>query len=321
MKEKNMSLAGIISLLMFTAPAQAELNNIQTSGVIQTEISSISSDSNGDSSDIVVPTVEFGIEASLSDQVDAAITLLAEDIGTDEQTALEVDEAIINLAVGSGTLTIGQTTVPFGVYETGVLSDPTTLLLGETAETIVMYSIKNDTGLSFSGYIFNGDVDDGDNEINDLGLSISMAKENWSFGADVISNLGDSDTLGSLASAAINDDIAGLAVYGSFTAGNFTFMAEHVRAMDTFNVGDAAGLEPSATHVDINFTFSDDQQIAISLSSSNDATGLVDYESQTAIAYSTTLMQKVGFTVEILNAEEFNGNKDTGVTAQLAVNF
>lgn len=69
------------------------------------------------------------IEAWLFAAVDIGIVLLAEGVGTDEQT--DVDEAITNMAVSDGKVTIGQTGTPFGAFEICVLSDPLTLSLSD----------------------------------------------------------------------------------------------------------------------------------------------------------------------------------------------
>lgn len=316
MKGNNLIVASAISLILCSASIHADF---KISGAVEAEVSSVNSDSNGDSSDIAVPTVEFGIEAAINEQVDVVVVLKASDVGTVDQTDVEIDEAVLNFAVANGIVTIGQTTVPFGSYETSALSDPLTLVLGETGETVLSFTMENESGITFSGYLFNGDVDDGDDAINDIVLSASLVRDNWSFGADYLSNLGDSDSLQEVPAAGNN--VAGLALHGLFTSGNMTFIFEHVTAMDKFNAGAVNGLEPSATHVEVDFDLGNDQLVAVSFSSSDDADGLIDYETQTAVAYSSTLLEDVGLTIEVANAKEYNGNKDTVITAQLGVEF
>lgn len=308
--------------MLFAAPAG--MAEITFGGVVEVEVSAIDSDANEDTSDIAVPTVELDAVAQLSEAVEASVVFLAEDVGTDDQTSVEIDEAYIAMALGKGWLTVGQTYLPFGVYESGAISDPLTLTLGETAETVVMFSLENESGFEFAAYMFNGAVDgDGgeDDEINDAGLSVSLNRDDWSLGVDLISNIGDSDTLGDLANPAEDDDVAGLAVHGSYLLGWMSIIAEHVMAMDEFDVGDAAGLKPSATQIEISLALGDDSALIAGYSSADDGEGLVDYEKQWLLAYSTLLMEQLGMTLEFVSAEEFSGDKDSGFTLQLAAEF
>lgn len=311
----------MIALALSASAAQADVHNLEFGGAIETEINRINSDSSGNSSDLFISKIKFNIDAEISDKIDAAIEFEAKKIGTAKQSDLGVAEAELNLDLGNGTLTIAYNSLPFGVYDTEAISDALTESLAETEQAFIMYSTETDSGIQFSGYLFNGDVDDGSDGINDIGISVSVAQDNWTAGADIISNIGDSDSLGDLTNPAVDDDVAGLAVYGSFSTGNLTFMAEHVTALDEFSSGDAAGLEPSATHFEVSMDLGNDQLVALSLSSSDDAEGVIDYENQTAIVYNTSVMEHVGLSVEYVNAEEYNGNKDTGVIAELVVKF
>ena len=71
--------------------------------------------------------------------------------------------------------------------------------------------------------------------------------------------------------------------------------------------------------LEVQFALDDDSAIILSLSSADDAEGLVDYETQNAVAYSTVVMEHVGLIAEFIDAEEFGGDEDSGVTLQLAV--
>ena len=321
MKTRNTRFMACMALTLVSGPTLAQPGNLDISGLTEVEFYTLNSDTHGDSSDFLVPTLEFGIEAGLSEQVNVAVTLLAEDIGSDEQTSLEIDEAVIHLAMARGTLTLGHTGMPFGRYETNALSDPLTLLLGETAESAIIYRTQSDSGLSLAAFLFNGDVDDGEDAINDLGFSIGITQQNWSVGADYISNLGDSDTLGDLDNPGENDDVAGFALHGTFTRGSLSLIIEQVRAMDSFSIGDAAGLQPSASQLEIAIDLGDDRLVALSLSSSEEAHNLLQYETQTALAYKSPVFQHLSMGLQVFKAEDYAGSQDNGFNMRLGLAF
>ena len=326
MNHKFLPVISALAIMAASTSAYAELKNFNVSGVVETEVSFTNSDTNGDTSDITVPTVELAIETTFSEQVSASIVLLAEDIGTAGQTDVTVDEATLSLPLGGATLTIGQTTVPFGSYESSGISDPLTLTLGETAETVIMYGREMESGLSYSVYIFSGDTLDSSAEkkINDLGFNIAMTQEAWSAGIGYISNIADSDTIGDIG-ATITDDIAGLDLNATFSTGAITLLFEHVMAMDDFKVGDLGAItataQPSATHLEVSMDLGGDAAIALSLSSSDEAAEFGLYENATAVIYSATVREHLGYAVEFMQADEYGSNSDTVVTVQMALEF
>ena len=333
MNHKYLPLISTLAILTASTAAQAELKNFDVSGLVEAEVSFSNSDTNGDSSNISIPTVELAIETTFSEQVSASIVLLADDIGTADQTDVTVDEAFLSLPLGGATLTIGQTTVPFGSFESSGISDPLTLTLGETAETAIIYGREMESGLSYSVYAFNGDTRDSaaKDEIDDIGFSIAMTQDGWSAGIGYISNIADSDEIGDLG-ASTSDDIAGLDLNASFTTGAITLLFEHVMAMDDFIVGDftnpdaltaglAADTKPSATHFEVSMDLGGDTAIALSLNSTDEAAEMLPYENSTALIYSATVREKLGYAIELLKADEYSGNSDTVVTVQMALEF
>ena len=328
MNHKHLPLISALAIMAASTSAYAELKNFNVSGAVETAVSFVNSDTNGDTSDISVPTVELAIETTFSEQVSASIVLLAEDIGTAGQTDVTVDEATLSLPLGGATLTIGQTTVPFGSFESSGISDPLTLTLGETAETVIMYGREMESGLSYSVYIFSGDTlatPPAEKKINDMGFNITMTQEGWSAGIGYISNIADSDTIGDIGDSTISDDIAGLDLNASFSTGAITLLFEHVMAMDDFVVGDlgtiTAVAQPSATHFEISMDLGNDSAIALSLSASNEAAQFGLYENTTAVIYSATVREHLGYAVEFMQADDYGNTSDTIVTVQMAVEF
>ncbi len=67
----------------------------------------------------------------------------------------------------------GRFTVPFGSYETNMISDPLTLEIGETGEDALMVGFEA-AGFYGSFYVFNGDTNEGggDENIEHFGATV-----------------------------------------------------------------------------------------------------------------------------------------------------
>lgn len=127
--------------------------SIAFDGLIEIEASHSSPYVGGSSSDIIVATAELGASVKVNDQVSAGISLLYEEDDTD----LEVDVAILTYspADANWSITAGQLYVPFGSYQTNMVSDPLTLEIGETRETVAQLDIES-ASITAAIYLFNG---------------------------------------------------------------------------------------------------------------------------------------------------------------------
>ena len=106
-------------------------DSVTISGVVEVEAGLMDTDTSSESN-LAVGTVELAVDAEISDYSSASVVLLYED-GED----LVVDGAVITLGNTEKNpmyLAIGKMGVPFGNYETQMISDPLTLEIGETAE-------------------------------------------------------------------------------------------------------------------------------------------------------------------------------------------
>ena len=168
----------------------------------------------GDSeTDAVVATVELGIAAQVHDWVSGEILLLFEEDENDDNIDVDLATLTIDPPDGPWFVTGGRMYLPFGVFETSMISDPLTLDLGETRETALMFGIEGEN-LYGSAFIYNGDnSEDDDNRIDNFGavLGYAMEGDGMEFGLDIayINDIGDTDTLqdavaGNLAAAGID---------------------------------------------------------------------------------------------------------------------
>ncbi|MCP3850794.1 MAG: porin [Gammaproteobacteria bacterium] len=230
-------------------------------------------------SDIVLDTLELGIEASAGEWVTGNILFLYEDTDDDN---FQVDEAYITFANPGVTpfyAAAGRLYVPFGNFESNMISDPATLTLAETREDVVQVGFETEGGFYGSAYLFNGDADESkdntyrstdNNHIDNYGLNFGYVMENDDFGLDVgvgyINNIGTSntlqDTIGGNGFCAgdgcIKDYIGGISLHAIATIGRFNLIGEYVSALDEFEAGElgvADELKPKAWNIEGAYNF------------------------------------------------------------------
>ena len=180
-------------------------------------------------------------------------------------TDLEVDIASISMRNKNKIpfyAIIGQTYMPFGNYDTNMISDPLTLVIGEAREKGIQLGYV-DKNINLNAYIFSGEINrvDQDETLSSFGASVSYTTKYYGnklkMGAGYISNMGDSDTLQEFIST--TDTVPGFSAYAKADRGSFGFIAEYVTALDDFYAPnpDYAGLgtRPSAFNLELGFRF------------------------------------------------------------------
>lgn len=353
--------AGYFMSLPALAEAEPGKPKVEISGLIEGEFGVvIDKPKTGDStrsSDATLATVEIGIDAKLSDQVSGHVLLLHEE----DDTPLEVDEGTITISGVEGlSFTVGQMYVPFGVFETNMVSDPLTLELGETRESAMMVSYKAGS-LNAALYVFNGDpkkVDAtvGEDNVEQKGFSVAYENDNFNVGLDYITSIADSDTLqGQEIAVSILDGngdpladytypttrtlkkyIAGVAIHAIYNADNFNIIVERVSAMDKFAATDYADLfgdpltakeiQPTATNIEVGYNFGD-QKISLAIQGTKDAAIFDLPEKRNLITYSKDIFEHVGLGIEYAKstryseADDGDGGSETTLTAQVAIEF
>ena len=315
---------------------------VTLSGLIEVEAGFESSDLNdSDNSDITLATVELGIEARPLDWTTGFLLLLYEE----DETELDVDEGYITLGASDTIpyyLTAGKFYVPFGTFETMMISDPITLDLAETNETAVQVGIEMN-GFRGAVYAFNGDSDeagDNDNAIESFGLTVGYTLETDAFaldlGADWISNLLDSDALGDVYttngwSATLDDQVPGFAVHAVASFGSFSVIGEYVAMTDDLEAvgGGILAKEISAFAVEAGYTFDVsgfETTVAIGYQSSDDAADVLP-ESKIIGSVGVGITDNLSLAAEYASAENFpiaeggDGDDIDTFTIQLAFEF
>lgn len=331
--------------------APAWYRNIEIAGLIEVEASYLSPYEGDSESDIVLATAELGIRSQVNDWVEAGISFLYEQ----DETDLEVDVAYLTLAnadVSPLFLTAGQVYVPFGVYETNLVSDPLTLDIGEARETALQLGFEQ-SGFSGSLYVFNGDNNiKGKDRIGSWGANLGFSQESddrsWSVGAGYISDLGDSDTLhesindNRVAGAELNPDLSidptertgGWTLNAAASFGPFSLIGEYLSATDDFDPASldfkGEGARPSAWNIEVGYSFrllGRESVAAVAYQGTREALALELPKERWLLGWSIEIFDRTSLSLEWARDRDY-GARDGGtgksgdtLTAQLAVEF
>lgn len=307
-RQKNTrSILGVLILsqllsIPFLANA-AEDSGFKFSGVV--EVDHTSSNASGKKSTATgISTAEFGIAAKLG-PFDINTVFLAEDIGltnaadyypnsgTDfRPDEMHLEELTIASEFGGMGVTIGQMTLPFGVFATSVVNDPATLQIGET---------KTRAGLMMSGKVgekfeWNAGAFDG--------VHRSAASSESGFTANMALSLNDSATIGGgyITPQAATQGNPGLAnIHTSKTFGKSTVSVEYV-----FAPVDKGGSRPSALSLDLGYKLNDKTTLGLHYDTAQQSSllgGTGDYTGY-GVGGAYKLKDNVILNLEYLNASE-----------------
>lgn len=298
-------------------------DSVEFSGLIEAEAGFSDPENANSSSDTTIATVELGVAADISEQLNAEIVFLHEEDDTD----FEVDVAQFTYAIEDTdwAVTVGQTYVPFGAYETALVSDPITLDLGETRETAIIMGYESGS-ITSSFYIFNGtNKKSGEDKVNNWGASFGYSNDVVTLGFGYINDLGDSDTVeGVLSSNTVNDYAAGATAHLIVNAGDITFIAEQVAAVDSFTDTTVAGEEPKARNFEFDYGFTlagKPATVAIAFQSTDEASNVGLPEDKKLLGLSVEISDNLGLGFEVSNEEDYNNISTTNAVVQAAVSF
>jgi len=316
---------------------------IEISGVVEVEAVGGRNTDGTANSDITLATVEIGIDTAITDNVSTHILLLHEE----DDTNLEIDEGTITLSQLAGLpieMTAGQMYIPFGNFESHMVSDPLTLEIGETRESVVQLSTT--VGNAYASiYSFKGTTRKADesDRVKSVGANIGISIENNSFNLDTgisyISNMAETDTIeGSTNIAANNTALgeapAGIGLHAIASKGPLTIIAEYIGANDGFNAADLAfngnKAEPSAYNVEAGYElslFGKEATVAFAAQGTSEAQALELPESRILGSISLAIREQTSLSFEWAKSDDYDAaDGGTGLstdmyTAQIAVEF
>lgn len=331
---KLKSLATGLAVLSVSGMAMAADPEVTVSGTVEVELSSSEDYESNKALDINTATVELGVDAMINEHVDAHVLMLYEE----GDTPLGLDEGYLTLHMGAMDLTAGQMYVPFGRFDTGMVSDPLTLELGETGDSALMLGTAGDSSLYGALYLYNGDVMEADaTDDTDLvvGLNAGYANDMMDIGLGYMSNIADTDLLqGALEEAtgamAVDAYVGGLDVYATLQMGAFSVILEHVAAASAFEIGDFGLAEektPSASHVELGMDLGGERGLALTYQMTDDALFLGLPASAAGVAYTMPVYEAASLGFEYMTMADYDeedggsGESANALTIQLATSF
>jgi len=315
------------------------LEGVSFSGVLEVEAGFENGYGDVNTSDITLATVELGLEAEVCDWAVANLVLLWEEDDTEQ---VEVDEGSITFGNAEKSplyLTAGKFVVPFGTYETTMISDPLTLELGETPQSAVQVGLEHPSGLSASVYSFNGDIDeDGEDDTvkcfgADVGYGLEVGTIGLAIGAGWINNIADSDGLGGWIEEnkfTLKEYAAGFTGHVVVTVMPFMVIGEYVAATDDIAfTNNPKQQAPSAYNIEIGYTFElmgKDATLGIAYQGTDNCGGILP-ETRLIASMGVGLGEQVGIALEYAHNEDYDvsqggtGDEADIVTVQLAIEF
>jgi hypothetical protein len=326
------------------------MDRITISGALEAEAGFSSTEFNDpgaddvDESDIVLATVELGIDAEIHKHVSGHLLLLWEEDDTDP---IDVDEGYITIDgkdVVPLYMNAGKLYLPFGNFESHMITDPVTLDLGETGQSAVQVGFANDM-IDASLAIYNGDVDESseDNVIGSYaaGISFSLPEDTipsvgLSAGISYISNIADTDGMEGIVQPNADDEpeiVDNVAGFGAFISISFmemvTVEAEYISAMDKFDANDLTytteEVEPSVWNLELAVAPTENLEVAVRYAQTDDFIGGIEEEVLPETQYGLTVAYGVfdgtAVAIEYLKNEFENDDEATVITAQLAIEF
>jgi hypothetical protein len=302
-------------------------------GLLEAEAYYAKPNDSDEESDLTLATAELSIEATLNEIVGGHLTLLYEE-EEGEEDDIDVDEAVISLTSPgqlfgqTPSVHVGRMYVPFGMFNSYMISDPLTLEIGETQDTAALFALEGDLWVFKTG-IFNGDTDaDGDNNhIDNFVASLElMPVENLAFGVSYINDLAESDNELVQDATLYSSNVAGASAFLSAQCGQFGLELEYLTALDDFDTAlvaigeDLTGKRPEAWNIELAWMPTEKVQLAARYEEANDFQDDVKRYGATA---SYGLHEHVVIALEYLRSDADVAVDDTVdvVTAQLALEF
>ncbi|MBU0675076.1 MAG: LbtU family siderophore porin [Proteobacteria bacterium] len=268
----------------------------------------------------------LGFDAALTKDIAATVILLHEDDGT----PIDTDEAYITYTTSTKLIVSGgKMYLPFGNFNSSMISDPLTLDLGETNKTALQTSWANNL-LEVKLGLFNGDRDiSGDYDlIDNLVASIQITPvETITVGFSYICDLAETN-LGLInnITASYDDNVRAFSAFVSAELGPVTLDAEYVGALDDFSAStmvdpdraeELTGAQPAAYFIEVGVSPMEKVSVAIRAEAGIDFAddlkrfgGTVSYE----LAEETTVSAEYLYT-------DLDGDAAHSISAQLAVEF
>lgn len=300
-------------------------DNIELSGLVEVEAGYSGTDADDtDASDIVLATLELGIDAEITDWISAHVLFLYEE---DETDGIEVDEAFASFTPGDSGLYLdaGRFAQNFGSFPSSMITDPVTLDLGETTQTSSVAIGWGNDNVDASLGVYRGDVRETDQdhintwvgalnlngEVDNMSIEAGVSYTNNIAGSDGLS--GDFEGL----SWETDDLVGGYSGYIVVGFDSVRLSGEYLAATETFTDGDRAGMKPAAYNVEFAWDAPSPLAFAARVAGGEE----FDVDSQYGATVSYDLYEGVALAAEYLRNNNSDDSSEDIFTVQLAAEF
>ncbi|MBN2374006.1 LbtU family siderophore porin [bacterium] len=293
--------------------------------------------------DLALATVEIGIDAKIHPSVQGHLLLLWEENESEDLQDL-LDEGTITISNPEKCpyyLTAGKMYLPFGSFESGFVTDPLALELGEINETAVQLGYK--TGIADLSFgLFNGDRDKVDeydkirSYFANLSMDYSYEPLSLNMGLSYLSNIADTDGLEGATidpntgePMDITEYVQGLGVYVEATMGQIYLSGEYIGAIENFEPTLFGGRSCRPATINVEFGWDTPEKLFLGLkyeeSSDMEIEG-IDFnfaKRRYGAVMSYPILDAASLNLEYL-IEKYNlvdSGKNNVLTAQLAIEF
>jgi hypothetical protein len=271
--------------------------------------------------------VQIGLEAKLTPWLGGHISGLWEE---DVTEPMVVDEAVSTLTspwqlLGpTPALDFGRQYLPFGKFNSSMISDPLTLELGETRTTAALLTLEGERWSTSVG-AFEGAVDDGDGSIDSWVAAVEvMPREGLTMGASWLSDLAESDADLVQDEGLYRNEVPGWSAFVTLQHDTIGLTAEYLAATKNFKFEqveageDLTGRRPEAWNLELSWQPLDHVQLAARYEAAHAYQNDVRRYGATA---SYGLCDYALLAVEYLHTDADGKAPEHFFTAQLAVEF
>ncbi len=282
-------------------------NSVSVGGVIELELASESPAGEDSTVSAGVGTAELGIAAALNDEWSGEIL-----VENDDGTIALADAFLIFEPAGTGlSASMGQQGVPFGVYDTNMITDPATEVLGDTSG--VSLALGGEAG-QLNWNLFALQPEEDGQFADNYGVAVGFAAEGE--GAEFGLNV---SWINGVANAV---DIQGMAVSARGSLGPASALVEYVTTLEA----PEDGATPTAWSAEIAYGFDlmgREATLAAGAGGSDEGEDVEDLaETLMLLGISVGVWENVGIGIEWKQTERYGADDaDDAVTALLAAEF
>jgi len=274
-------------------------------------------------------SVDLELETDISEQWNAEMT-----ISFDDQEGVYFDEALLiyhsaeddEAESVSWQFRLGKMTLPFGHYESYLLSDPMTQELGESKKNALIFELEKSFFNLGLGIFKGNEINGNDTEVITLAIinlpSLLEDQLQSNLGVSYLSNLADSDELTDyidheLEIDRIEETMEGISAFVSLTYLEQLFIdVEYMQALDALQ--EEPGFKPKVWNLELGYQIQDNLVMGFRYGKSKNANDFLS-RVQRGLGAQYEINSNVLLGVEYIEKLANDGEKINTITLQLAM--